>query len=198
MTVGLDLYWLPLGAGGRLVRLNGRIYEAVLACRQRRRRLRLYHAALIARLPEGWTTVEMGPVWDRTLGREAHGAVVVGPVGAQALGRWRWFRYELRCWPGGVIPDLAWAVASPLRLTSDEPTVRAALAAVATVPALTWGRDEGGFGEMWNSNSAIAWILARAGLDPVAVAPPPGGRAPGFRAGIVAAQRATGRERTKS
>ena len=27
----VDLYWLPLGAGGRCVRANGRIYEAVAA-----------------------------------------------------------------------------------------------------------------------------------------------------------------------
>ena len=25
----IDLYWLPLGAGGHFVRLNGRIYEAI-------------------------------------------------------------------------------------------------------------------------------------------------------------------------
>ncbi len=28
---GVDLYWLPLGAGGHSVRLNGRVYEAVAA-----------------------------------------------------------------------------------------------------------------------------------------------------------------------
>ena len=27
----VDLYWLPLGAGGHSVRLNGRVYEAVAA-----------------------------------------------------------------------------------------------------------------------------------------------------------------------
>jgi hypothetical protein len=27
----VDLYWLPLGAGGNFVRLNGRLYEAVAA-----------------------------------------------------------------------------------------------------------------------------------------------------------------------
>jgi hypothetical protein len=29
MIDGVDLYWLPLGAGGHFVRLNGRIYEAL-------------------------------------------------------------------------------------------------------------------------------------------------------------------------
>jgi hypothetical protein len=28
---GVDLYWLPLGAGGHSVRLNGRIFEAATA-----------------------------------------------------------------------------------------------------------------------------------------------------------------------
>ena len=34
--VGIDLYWLPLGAGGNFVRLNGRIYEAIKARLDRR------------------------------------------------------------------------------------------------------------------------------------------------------------------
>ena len=28
MPAGIDLYWLPLGAGGHSVRLNGKVYEA--------------------------------------------------------------------------------------------------------------------------------------------------------------------------
>jgi hypothetical protein len=45
-VAAVDLYWLPLGAGGHFVRLNGRMYEA-LAARVRRRPVRdLYHSAL--------------------------------------------------------------------------------------------------------------------------------------------------------
>jgi len=33
---GIDLYWLPLGAGGNFVRLNGRVYEAIKARLDRR------------------------------------------------------------------------------------------------------------------------------------------------------------------
>jgi hypothetical protein len=33
------------------------------------------------------------------------------------------------------------------------------------VVALTWGRDELGLCEMWNSNSIIAWLLLRSGHD---------------------------------
>ena len=42
---------------------------------------------------------------------------------------------------------------------------------------------------MWNSNSVVAWLLARTGLPVDEITPPPGGRAPGWRAGLVAARR---------
>jgi hypothetical protein len=51
----IELYWLPLGAGGWFVRLNGRIWEAVHARREHRRPLDLYHSALVVRVPAaGW------------------------------------------------------------------------------------------------------------------------------------------------
>jgi hypothetical protein len=40
----------------------------------------------------------------------------------------------------------------------------------------------------WNSNSVIAWLLARAGLSAETVRPPPGGRAPGWAAGVAVAR----------
>jgi hypothetical protein len=43
----IDLYWLPLGAGGRSVRLNGRVHEAVAATLGRRPVRDLYHWALV-------------------------------------------------------------------------------------------------------------------------------------------------------
>jgi hypothetical protein len=42
---------------------------------------------------------------------------------------------------------------------------------------------------MWNSNSIIAWLLERSGLDINRITPPSGGRAPGWNAGIVVARR---------
>jgi hypothetical protein len=42
---------------------------------------------------------------------------------------------------------------------------------------------------MWNSNSQIAWLLATSGIDVESIKPPPGGRAPGWHAGVVAADR---------
>jgi hypothetical protein len=48
---GVDLYWLPLGAGGHSVRLNGRVYEAVLARREKGASNDLYHSAPLAGVP---------------------------------------------------------------------------------------------------------------------------------------------------
>jgi hypothetical protein len=42
---------------------------------------------------------------------------------------------------------------------------------------------------MWNSNSVIAWVIARSGIDVESINPPAGGRAPGWRAGLVVARR---------
>jgi hypothetical protein len=60
---------------------------------------------------------------------------------------------------------------------------------VETVPALIWGRDELGMGEMWNSNSVVAWLLAGSGIETGTIGPPAGGRAPGWAVGLVAARR---------
>jgi hypothetical protein len=60
---------------------------------------------------------------------------------------------------------------------------------VAQVPTPVWGRDELATGDMWNSNSVIAWVIARSGIDTEAIKPPAGGRAPGWQAGLVVARR---------
>ena len=44
-------------------------------------------------------------------------------------------------------------------------------------------------GEMWNSNSLTAWLLARTGHDVASITPPAGGRAPGWAAGLEVARR---------
>jgi hypothetical protein len=98
----------------------------------------------------------------------------------------------VRRWRDGIIPDAGEAVASPQRLTDDPHRARRLLHLVASVPALIWGRDELGTGEMWNSNSVISWLLARSGLPADTIQPPAGGRAPGWEAGIIAAYRQEG------
>jgi hypothetical protein len=42
---------------------------------------------------------------------------------------------------------------------------------------------------MWNSNSLISWLLVRSGFEADGLDPPAGGRAPGWRSGLVVARR---------
>jgi hypothetical protein len=94
----------------------------------------------------------------------------------------------VRRWRDGVIPYLSEAADSPQRLTDDPMLARRVLDLVPAVPALAWGRDESHAGEMWNSNSVTAWLLARSGLPVEAVRMPAGGRAPGWDAGVAVAR----------
>jgi hypothetical protein len=183
----IDLYWLPLGAGGHSVRLNGRVYEALAARLGRRSARDLYHSALEVQIGEGRFVIETAPL--RAGDDPERGVVAEGAVGSRWAGRLRIFRYELRCWRDGVIPDVAEAVESPRRLSDDPERARRLLALVPCVPMPVWGRDELRAGEMWNSNSVISWLIARTGLDAEAIEPPLGGRAPGWNAGLVAARR---------
>jgi hypothetical protein len=186
-AASVDLYWLPLGAGGHSVRLNGRVYEAVAARLDRRPACDLYHSALEVRLPEGQFVVEQAPSPDAN--RAERGVVAEGAVGHRWAGRFRLFRYEVRCWHGGVIPDVAEAVESPRRLSDDLYRAQRLLDLVPAVPTPVWGRDELRAGEMWNSNSVISWLIARSGIAAETIPLPTGGRAPGWAAGLVVAHR---------
>src|SRR5919197_941788 len=95
----VDLYWLPLGAGGHSVRLNGKVFEAVAARFQKRTRQDLYHSALAVKVPDGRFVIEQAPAADDGVDR---GVVAEGPVGASWAGRLRLFRYEIRRWRDGV------------------------------------------------------------------------------------------------
>jgi len=184
----LDLFWIPLGAGTPVVRFSGRAYEALSALVQRRSRCDLYHSALIATTDDGPVVVEVAPIPDAR-GREERGVVTEGAVGFRWLRPLRIFRYEIRRWPNGVIPDLRYAVASPVLITDDPARVRRVMELLPSVPTPVWGRDELGAGEMWNSNSVISWALSKAGLESAAGSPPPHGRAPGWDAGLRVAAR---------
>jgi hypothetical protein len=169
------------------VRFNGRAYEALSAAIEGRRALDLYHAGLQVRLGEGLFVIEVAPSPDAWHARR--GVVAEGPVGSRLIGVLRLFRYEVRCWPGGVISDLDEAVASPMRLADGPAVAHRLLELVPAVPTPTWGRDELRAGEMWNSNSVVSWLIARTGLPTEEIALPPHGRAPGWDAGIVVARR---------
>ena len=181
------LYWLPLGAGGHSVRLNGRVYEALVARLEGRQVCDLYHSALEVCVPEGRYVIEQTPIPPD--GGADRGVVGEGAVGSGWAGRMRIFRYEVHRWRDGDIPDAAEAVESPRRLTGDPRTARRLLALAPYVPMPVWGRDELHTGEMWNSNSVIAWLIASSGLETDAIQPPTGGRAPGWNAGLTIARR---------
>ena len=70
------------------------------------------------------------------------GVVVEGAVGSRLAGRFRIFRYEVRRWRDGVIPDVAEAVESPQHLTAIPLLAQRVLDLVPAVPTLVWGRDE--------------------------------------------------------
>jgi hypothetical protein len=186
----VDLYWIPLGAGAHVVRASGKLFEAISAFVHRRTRCDLYHAALEVWVPEGRYVIEQAPVPDGH--GERRGVVAAGPVGTRSAGRFRIFRYEIRRWRDGRIPDADAAVASPVRLTDDLSLARRLLDVLPSIPTPVWGRDELDTGEMWNSNSVVAWALARSGADVATLHPPAGGRAPGWGAGLVVAAHGRG------
>lgn len=191
----VTLYWLPLGAGGRSVRWNGRLFESLTAWHEHRVPCTLYHSALEVRIGPARYVIEMAPVWAEP---GDHGVVKVGPVAVAWLGRSALFRYEVRRWRDGVIPDIEEAAGSPQCVGRSLVRAQRLLDLVPQVPALTWGRDDLGAGDMWNSNSLVSWLLTRSGHDVHAVRPPALGRAPGWKAGLVLAASQTTDESLRS
>ena len=188
-AANVALYWLPLGAGETpaVVRWTGRAFDALVAHHEHRERQDLYHSALEVRLDGERFVIEMTPVWRANeLNR---GVMCEGAVGHRWLGHSQFFRYEVHCWRGGVIPDAAEAVASPRVVSTNRMQAEQVLALVSHFPAATWGRDELRAGEMWNSNSLISWLLACSGHQTSTIKVPSGGRAPGWSAGLVVAAR---------
>jgi hypothetical protein len=188
-VAAVDLYWIPLGAGHHSVRLNGKVFEAITALLEHRPRCDLYHSALEVVVPDGRFVIEQEPV--PNLRGHERGVVGEGAVGARWAGRFRLFRYENRRWREGIIADANQAVSSPIRVANDLDCAQRILDLVPSVPTPVWGRDELGAGEMWNSNSVVSWLLARAGFEIQQIQPPSQGRAPGWNAGLVVARRDT-------
>jgi len=187
VVASVRLYWIPVGAGQHAVRNGTRVFESLDARRHHRSKRTLYHAALEVLLDAERWTVEMAPAWGGPA-RE-HGVAVTGPVGLRGLGASRFFRYEVRVWRDGSVPDVGYAIGDALHVPTDSGRARRLLAAGARVPGLTWGRDELGLGDMWNSNSVVAWMLATSDHDVDVLGPPGGGRAPGWSAGLELARR---------
>lgn len=185
VDTAVNLLWIPLGAGQRVVRTSGKLFEALSAAVHRRQRCDLYHSALVVTLPDGCYTIEMTPIPDAH--GELRGVVAEGSVGLGLLGRLRTFRYEIRCWRDGIIPDAG--EATSVALDVDDACAERLVQLVSSVPTPVWGRDELAAGDMWNSNSVVSWLLCRGGVDAAGIEMPTGGRAPGWNAGTVVAER---------
>jgi hypothetical protein len=179
------LLWIPVGAGTRFQRLTLNVYERLWAKLARRPRSTLVHAGLKLACGGQRFTVELMPA---PRGRADHGEVT-GPVGLRWLGRLRWFRYQVCVFERAALPDEQWVVGSPIVVASGTEAVSRLVALAKEVPAHTWGRRAPGAAEMWTSDSAISWMLVKAGLDPGACAPPSECIAPGWSAGIFEARR---------
>jgi hypothetical protein len=190
LPASVTLYWLPLGAGGHCIRLNGRLFEALQARHEHRPVRDLYHSALQVRLGAECFVIEMTPVLGG--GTADRGVVREGPAASRLLRCSALFRYEVRRWRDCTIPDVAEAVAGPHIVSTDATRAREVLRLAPLVPALVWGRDECRTGEMWNSNSLTAWLLASSGHRMETIGPPAHGRAPGWHAGLAIAARRTG------
>lgn len=176
------LWWLPVGAGGHLVRRTSWWWERLEAFRAHRAPQPLFHAALELWVDGDRFIIEMAPQWAGPQ-EEDRGVVLTGPVGLEALGRCSLFRYEVRCWRDGNLPDRQWAVGGPIAIAEDQKTAHSLLRHVHQVPALTWGRRVPPTREMWNSNSLVSWLLQSSGAT-TDLAPPGRGRAPGWAAGL--------------
>lgn len=120
------------------MRLNGIAFEAAQAALERRRARDLYHAGLEVRLGEERFVIEVAPSPDADGARR--GVVAEGPVGSRLAAPFRLFRYEVRCWAGGTIPDRHMAVGSQLRLGEDPLAARRVLELAPSVPTPVWGR----------------------------------------------------------
>ena len=81
----LDLYWIPVGAGGHYVRFNGRVFEALAAARRHRARCDLYHVALAVELDGDRYTIELAPTPDDDAA--SRGVVATGAVGSRLAPR---------------------------------------------------------------------------------------------------------------
>jgi hypothetical protein len=62
LAPAVDLYWIPLGAGGYVVRWSGKLYEALKALVEHRPRLDLYHSALQIWLPDDRFVIECAAI----------------------------------------------------------------------------------------------------------------------------------------
>ncbi len=159
---GIDLYWLPLGAGGQFVRLNGRVYEAAQAYRERRPRLDLYHSALEVYVPEGRFVIETAwPIPDAdAASRGVALEVPSSPAGSRASAR-----SDTRCAAGGTARSPTSAGPWPAPSASATTSRQRAWYSSSRDPcpswcgaATSWGRATCGTRTPWSRGSSRAVV----------------------------------------
>ncbi|MGE5595432.1 MAG: hypothetical protein ACM3S1_05290 [Hyphomicrobiales bacterium] len=182
----VTLYWLPVGAGTHFQRSSLRVYAAFEALVARRRPVEFLHAGLKLAIDGRRYTLELTPVPRR----QPVAPLVSGAVGSAWAGRLRLFRYQLICLESERLPDEEYVVGEPIELAEDGGFAERVLARARIVPAHTWGRRVAGTTEMWTSDSAVSWLVTKAGIAAGDIAVPKGYRAPGCRAGACPAGQA--------
>ena len=192
-TAAVELYWIPLGAGGHSVRLNGRVFEAIAAAAS----IGDAATSITPRSSSSSTAIatRSSSRRRRTLTRRAAAWSPPAPSAAATPAGCACFATRSAAGAAGRFRISTRRSAGPRRLSSDPRDARRLLDLVRTVPTPVWGRDELKTGEMWNSNSMTAWLIAATGLSTDLLRPPPRGRAPGWDAGIEVARRRPARER---
>ena len=189
-TAAVDLYWIPLGAGGHCVRFNGRVFEALAAARGAAASLRPLPRRARRRHRRRAVT-RSSSRRRRTATWRAGASSRRAPSAAATPGGCVVFRYEVRCWRDGSIPDLGAAVGGPMPADERSPRSPATCSTlVADRPTCRCGGATSyDAGEMWNSNSMIAWLIAGRGAAGGATCDRrPDGRAPGWAAGLEVAR----------
>jgi hypothetical protein len=141
-----------------------------------------YHAALKVTVPEGddcvFYIIELVGAAETKKKAGAVGQVKDGPIALADK------RYGIRKWRKGKITDaehtkdIRW-------ITNDCDKAKCILDNVKNIPANTWGKDDNNYGGPWTSNSAVAWLLTKCGLEK-GIKPPANGVAPGWDAGVKA------------
>ena len=178
-AAAVELYWIPLGAGGHCVRFNGRIFEALDAARRAPSALRP--------LPRGARRPARRPALHdrarrrrRTPTRRAAASSAPAPSAAATSAGCACFATRFAAGEADRSPTWTTRSAGRCRLTTDPGVARRLLDLVAAVPRPVWGRDELDAGEMWNSNSVIAWLVATAGLPADELEPAAAGQGAGL------------------
>lgn len=144
----------------------------------------LFHSALEIQLPEGGECNRYIIELTESVSDKAESAKVGETVQHNIFGP---FGYTIRLYRNGQEEDHERSKPRIL-LTNDCGIASNIVAFVKAqeIPDLDYGKKIGtrsGAADRWTSNSVVAWLLQRTGLNPGGIFPPDGGIAPGWDAG---------------